>query len=358
MQHALHLVELLPQQRAGGVDHVQQQVGVGRLLQGGAEGLHQLVRQVADEAHGVRQRHRGLHLLQVHRAGGGVERGEQLVGDVGVGLDQRVEQRGLAGVGVAHQRDLEGAAALARLALRATLLLDLLEALLGRLDAVADHALVELDLRLAGTAAHAGAALLAFQVAPAAHEARGQVLQASELHLQLALVALGAGREDLEDQRGAVGHAHAQVTFEVALLRGRERLVEQHPLRAMRQHQFLDLVGLAAAHEQRRIGRLAPGRDAGDGNVVRGLGQQREFVERGVEGGAAAEVHPDEDHARRLAMRGTAELGAAGTVVSQCDPGARAPDSDRTIIRARHPRGSSPRGPAPPWRWRACRPSG
>ena len=33
VQHALHFVELLLQQRAGGVDHVQQQVGVGRLLQ-------------------------------------------------------------------------------------------------------------------------------------------------------------------------------------------------------------------------------------------------------------------------------------------------------------------------------------
>jgi hypothetical protein len=37
---------------------VQQQVGVGRFLQGGFEGLDQLVRQVADETDGVGQRHR------------------------------------------------------------------------------------------------------------------------------------------------------------------------------------------------------------------------------------------------------------------------------------------------------------
>ena len=42
----------------GAVDHVQQQVGVGRLLQRGLEGLDQLVRQVADEADRVGQRHR------------------------------------------------------------------------------------------------------------------------------------------------------------------------------------------------------------------------------------------------------------------------------------------------------------
>ena len=48
--------------------------------------------------------------VEVQLARGGVERGEQLVGGVGVGLDQRVEQRRLAGVGVADQRDAEGAA--------------------------------------------------------------------------------------------------------------------------------------------------------------------------------------------------------------------------------------------------------
>ena len=104
-----------------------------------------------------------------------------------------------------------------------------------------------------------------------------------------------------------------EVLLEVALLRRRQRLVEQHALRAVRQHQFLDLVGLAAADEQRRIGRLALGRDAGDGNVVRGLGQQREFVERGIERGAAAEVDAHQDHARRLAVRGAAVLRAAAS---------------------------------------------
>jgi hypothetical protein len=41
-QHALHFVHLLQMEtRVGGVDHVQQQVGVGRLLQRGLEGLDQ-----------------------------------------------------------------------------------------------------------------------------------------------------------------------------------------------------------------------------------------------------------------------------------------------------------------------------
>ena len=42
--------------RIGGVDHVQQQVGLARLRERRAEGRDQLVRQVADEADGVGQR--------------------------------------------------------------------------------------------------------------------------------------------------------------------------------------------------------------------------------------------------------------------------------------------------------------
>ena len=56
VQHALHFGHLLGVVRVGGVDHVQQQVGVDRLLQRGLEGVDQAVRQVADEADGVGQR--------------------------------------------------------------------------------------------------------------------------------------------------------------------------------------------------------------------------------------------------------------------------------------------------------------
>ena len=82
-------------------------------------------------------------------------------------------------------------------------------------------------------AAMTDATALTLQVAPAPHQARGEVLQPCQLNLQLALVALGACREDLEDQHGAVGHRHAEMALEVALLRRRERLVEQHGLGTM-----------------------------------------------------------------------------------------------------------------------------
>jgi hypothetical protein len=111
VQHALHFLDLLGVVRVGRIDHVQQQVGVGGFLQRGLEGVDEAVRQVADEADGVGQRHRAprLRIAQVQLAGGGVQRGEQLVGRIGARLDQRVEQRRLAGVGVADDGDVEGA---------------------------------------------------------------------------------------------------------------------------------------------------------------------------------------------------------------------------------------------------------
>jgi hypothetical protein len=156
---------------------VQQQVGIGGFLQGRLERLNQRVRQVADEADGVGQGDAALDVLEVQLAGGGVEGREQLVGGVGLGVDQGVEERRLAGIGVADERDAEGLVALARPALRAALLLDLVELLLDRLDALADHPPVELDLRLARAAARADAAALTLEVAPAAHQPGREVLQ-------------------------------------------------------------------------------------------------------------------------------------------------------------------------------------
>ena len=83
------------------------------------EHLDELVRELAHEADRVRQQHR-LTAGQVEPAHARVERGEQPVLHEHPGIGEPVEQRRLAGVRVAHDRD--GAVARARpaLALRAT----------------------------------------------------------------------------------------------------------------------------------------------------------------------------------------------------------------------------------------------
>ncbi len=85
-----------------GVDHVQQQVRVARLFERSPKCLDQLVRQVANEAHSVRQ-HDRPQVIELESAQGRVEGGEQLVSREHVGIGYRVEQRRFAGVGITHQ---------------------------------------------------------------------------------------------------------------------------------------------------------------------------------------------------------------------------------------------------------------
>ncbi len=294
-QHALHFLDLLGVARVGGIDHVQQQIGVARFLQRGGKGIHQGVRQVADEAHGVGQRDAAPDLAQVHLARGGVERGKELVGGVAARLDQRVEERGLARVGVTHQRHGKRIAPLTLTALRGALALDFFQPLLGALDGVTDHAAVELDLGFAGATAHANTTALALQVRPAPHQAGGEVLQPRQFHLQLAFVAAGALGENFKNQQDAVVDRHAHVALQVALLGRAQGLVEQDLDRAVTVGQGLDLVGLAGTDEQRRVGRTALARDAVKHAVACGGGQLCQLVELGIKMGQS-QIHTHQHH--------------------------------------------------------------
>jgi hypothetical protein len=166
------------------------QVRLCGLMQGGFKRLNQFVRQVADETHGVGQGSRALFVAEPQRTRGGVQRGKKLIGREGTGLDEAVEQGRLARIGVADQRDAKTATPLTGLALGAALALDLFQTCLHGLDAVADHAAVQFDLCFARATTGADATLLALQVAPAADEPGGHVLQPRQFNLQLAFVAL------------------------------------------------------------------------------------------------------------------------------------------------------------------------
>ena len=119
-------------------------------------------------------------------------------------------------------------------------------------DARAHAPAVDLELRLAG-AARADAAAQARQVLPLAREPRQQVLQLRQLHLQLAGQAVGALREDVEDELAAVDDLHLQRAFEVALLRRRQRVVEDDDVGAALLHQRAHLLNLARADEGCRV---------------------------------------------------------------------------------------------------------
>ncbi len=122
------------------------------------------------------------------------------------------------------------------------------------LTRVADQPPVGLELGLARPA-HADAALLPLEVGPAAHQPRRQVLELRQLDLELALRAVRALREDVEDQAGAVDDAAFERALEVALLRPGQRVIEDDEVGAGRAAQRAAISPtLPRAGEQRRIG--------------------------------------------------------------------------------------------------------
>ena len=244
-QERLHRLDLVVEAGMARVHHVDQHVGLGQLLQRGLERGHELGRQLADEADRVGQDERGVGRGR-HQARGRIERDEELVGREPIGPGQAIEQGGLARVGVAHEGDHRHVRCLAPIAQQAPVHAHPLQLVADLLDAVPDDAPVGLDLHLARPP-RADPAAGALQVLPLPHEARQQVGELGQLHLELALHGAGPLGEDVEDERGAVDHPHAERAAEVALLDGRERVVGDHEVGALALRERLDLLDLPLA---------------------------------------------------------------------------------------------------------------
>ena len=118
-------------------------------------------------------------------------------------------------------------------------------------DSGPDDAPVLLKLGLA-LAAHCAPAALARKVGPRPGEPRQGVLHAGQGDLQDGLAGVGAVREHLEDDLLAVDDRHGRKFLPVALLRGRERGVEDDYLGPVLPREGRQLSGLALAEEQRR----------------------------------------------------------------------------------------------------------
>ncbi|MNN21582.1 hypothetical protein D3C81_1349110 [compost metagenome] len=184
--------------------------------------------QVANEAHGVGQ-HDRTQVVQLKPAQGRVEGSEQLVGGVDLGLGQGVEQRGLAGVGVTHQRDRRNLRAATPTTGLLALAADFFQARLDLTQAHPQQTAVGFQLGFT-RAAQADTTLLSLKVGPAAHQPRAHVLELGQFDLQLAFMGTRPLGEDIEDQPGAIKHATLEDALEVAFLARREGVIENHQI--------------------------------------------------------------------------------------------------------------------------------
>jgi hypothetical protein len=88
----------------------------------------------------------------VYPAGGRVQSCEQLIGRIHRLARQLIEERGLTGVGISHDRDGQHIGPLTRTPLHLTLLTHLRELLFEHLDPFAEQPAVRFELRLTGPA--------------------------------------------------------------------------------------------------------------------------------------------------------------------------------------------------------------
>jgi len=190
-----------------------------------------------------------------------------------------VEERALAGVGVADERDGGHGDGFATLALLAAHAADGLEIELELVDSALDAAAIGFELGFAGSAGADAAAELRHGFA-AAGEARQHVLELGELDLQLAFTRAGMAGEDVEDKLGAIENAARQGSFEVAQLRGREIVVEEDKVGVGGGGDAGDLFDLAGTDERGRFGLGAALQEFGS-DLAAGADQQlAEFGER------------------------------------------------------------------------------
>ena len=130
---------------------MEHQVGLGRFLERRAKGGDQRVRQPIDEADGVR--HQQLAAVwQPQLTHQRVERHEQGVRGVSVRAGQHVEQRRLAGVGVADERNRRHRRLVTTIAQLRAAPPNLLDVVAEDVNPRADSAAIGLELGFAGSA--------------------------------------------------------------------------------------------------------------------------------------------------------------------------------------------------------------
>ena len=112
------------------------------------EGFNQLVRKPPDEAHRIGGDNR-FFVVQPELSRRRIERGEKLVGGVGLCARQLIEERRLPGIGIARKRHRDRIASRAGAALGAALTREALQLIAKLLHPNADHSAVEFDLLFA-----------------------------------------------------------------------------------------------------------------------------------------------------------------------------------------------------------------
>ncbi len=224
---------------------------------------------------------------------------------------ERVEERRLAGVGVADERDRRHGTLLTPLAqLRAAAANDV-DLLRQHADALPNAPAIGLELGLAG-ASRPDAAAQPRQRLARSDEPRQEILQLRELDLQLPFPRARAAREDVEDELRAVDDLAAERLLEIAQLRRAQLVVEDDDVDAQFVARRGQRLHFAAAEERRRVGPRALLQHAQDDGRAGGRGEAGKLVERvfriDLAGRAAREIEESDERGTFVPIGGSRAL--------------------------------------------------
>jgi hypothetical protein len=138
---------------------------------------------------------------------------------------------------------------------------------------------VGFELRFTGTACpDAAAQLRHLHAAPS--QSGQHVFELRQLDLQLSFARFRVPSKNIEDELRAINHALMQDAFDVALLRGRQVVVEENQIGFRRSGCFGNLLELAAPDQRGRIRTVAPLQQFADDDRACASGQRVQFIER------------------------------------------------------------------------------
>ena len=256
------------------VADVQNQRRLLYFLERRAERCKQSFRQVTNKSDGIGEQHAAIR-EQADRTDGRVKSSKHFRGHQDLGAAQCIEQGRFAGVGVAHQRNGSQGHGIARFTAQRPLPANLVNSRLNLADALANPASVGFEFFLA-RAANADSPCAApgstcatptALTAKTGHcralprQARQQVIQLCQLHLQLAFAASRMTGENVENKLRAVNYAAIGDLFDVSLLYGRKVAVENDERRFVRRSFRADFVQFPAADKRGGIGGLSQLKD-------------------------------------------------------------------------------------------------
>jgi hypothetical protein len=146
-------------------------------------------------------------------------------------------------------------------------------------DLVVEHAPIKFNLLFTWPPAQTDAALLSLEVRPSADKSSGLMLNLSQFHLKLTLVAARPLGKNLEDQADALHNFDTPDLLKITLLDGRQGVIKQHVVNLLSNEALANFGDFPTTDEGGRIGASPMDRNASTDSNPRRTGQSGEFVQ-------------------------------------------------------------------------------